>query len=200
MPTDAPIASRDDLRRYLAADAASSGVDRWRFRHRYTKPELAFQRLLRRTEYLQNCGRGPLGKLRLAVALWRLKRRSLLLGFTVPRNVFGPGLSIAHYGSLVVNGAARVGRNCRIHSDVNIGEADGAAPTIGDDVYIGPGAKIFGGITVGSGAAIGANAAVNRDVPPGVTVGGVPARVISERGSAGLLVDGCARSGFDADR
>jgi serine O-acetyltransferase len=190
------ISSKQEYRRYLAADAASSGVEQWRFRHRYTKPELRFQRQLRRVEYLENCRRDPLGRALGGIALWRLKRLSMLLGFTVPRNVFGPGLSIAHYGSLVVNGNARVGRNCRIHSDVNIGEAGGRAPTIGDDVYIGPGAKIFGGITVGAGAAIGANAVVNRDVPPGVTVGGVPAKVISDGGSAGLLLDGCAAAGL----
>ena len=78
--------------------------------------------------------------------------------------------------------------NCRIHSDVNIGEAGGRAPRIGDNVYIAPGAKIFGGITVGDNAAIGANAVVNTDVPAGVTVAGVPARVVSERGSEGLVL------------
>jgi len=59
-------------------------------------------------------------------------------------------------------------------------------------VYIGPGAKIFGAITIGDGAAIGANAVVHRDVSPGVTVGGVPARVISDKGSRDLFVDACA--------
>jgi serine O-acetyltransferase len=75
---------------------------------------------------------------------------------------------------------------------VNIGEANDGAPMIGDNVYIGPGAKIFGAITIGDGVAIGANAVVHRDVSPGVTVGGVPARVISEKGSQGLVVDACA--------
>jgi len=71
---------------------------------------------------------------------------------------------------------------------------------IGDNVYIGPGAKIFGAITIGDGVAIGANAVVHHDVSSGVTVGGVPARVISKKGSQGLVVDACRiaeRSGKD---
>jgi serine O-acetyltransferase len=191
------IASRQEYRRYLAADLASHGLSRWRFKDAFRNPEVRFQRLLRRLEYLENCRRDPLGRCLASVVRLRYKRLSILLGFTFPRNAFGPGLSIAHYGSIVVNGNARIGRNCRIHSDVNIGETNGGAPTIGDDAYIGPGAKIFGAITIGDGVAIGANAVVNRDVPSGVTIGGVPAKVISQRGSRDLIIDGCAAAGID---
>jgi serine O-acetyltransferase len=115
------------------------------------------------------------------------------LGFTVPTHVFGPGLALVHYGSIVVNQNARVGCNARVHSGVNIGEAHGKAPWIGDNVYFAPGAKLFGDIKVGDGAIIGANAVVNRDVPPNVTVGGVPAVVIREGVAASTLtIDGCA--------
>jgi serine O-acetyltransferase len=139
-----------------------------------------------------------------AVQQWRLKQLGMKLGFTVPRHVFGPGLSLAHYGSVVVNGRAHVGRNARVHSCVNIGEADGKVPRIGDNVYLGPGAKLFGDISVGDGAVIGANAVVNRDVPPRVMVGGVPARVIREDVPASTLtIDGCAvaarRLGYTID-
>lgn len=184
------IESKQDLRGYLAADLASKGLGAWRLRDGFRFPELLFQRRLRRVEYLEACRGDPLGRLWLAVELVRLKRISVRLGFTIPRRVFGPGLAIVHYGTIVVNGAARVGRNCRIHAGVNIGVASGLAPTIGDDVYIGPGAKIFGGITIGDGVAVGANAVVNRDVPPGVSVAGVPARVVSSTGSDALLVRG----------
>jgi len=73
---------------------------------------------------------------------------SIICGFEIPLNVFGKGLSIAHKGTIVVNGAARIGENCRIHTCVNIGTLPGTsnvAPIIGNDVYIGPGAKIWGG-------------------------------------------------------
>lgn len=194
MAIDAPttrdlIRSREDYRRFLRADLRAHGIVRRRPLDVARRPELRFQRRLRRVEYLESCARGPLGKLALLLARVRLRRLSIRLGFVVPRHVFGPGLSIAHYGSIVVNGRALVGRNCRIHPGVVIGELDGLAPTIGDDVYLGPGAKLYGGITVGDRASVGANAVVNDDVPAGATVAGIPAHVVSRRGSSGLLWD-----------
>lgn len=186
------IQSKQDLRFYVRADLAAHGLDSWRLRSPLWEPEAAFQRLLRRLEYVHNCRRDIVGRVWFQLLQFRFLRRSRRLGFTIPANVFGPGLSIAHYGSIVVSGRVRVGRNCRIHSDVNIGETRDGAPQIGDNVYIGPGAKIFGAITIGDGAAIGANAVVHRDVPAGVTVGGVPARVISHNGSRDLVLDACA--------
>lgn len=112
-------------------------------------------------------------------------KESIKYGFTIPINAFGPGLSLAHYGSIIVNG--KIGKNCRIHSCVNIGEGHGKTPIIGDNVYIGPGAKIFGGIKIGNNVAIGANAVVNKDVPDNVTVAGIPAVIISKKGSKELL-------------
>ncbi len=191
------ITRKSDYKLYVAADLAAAGINRWRFSFRYKYPEKAFQRLLRKVEYLENCRRDPLGRLYLAVELYRFKQRSIRLGFTIPRHVFGPGLSIAHYGSIVVNSGARVGRNCRLHSDVNIGEVAGKAPRLGDNVYIAPGAKIYGDISIGDNVAIGANAVVNKDVPSDVSVAGVPAKVVSDRGSGGLVIDGCAIVGLD---
>lgn len=176
---------------FLAADLASNNLERWRWYDRYHYPIMQFQRLLRHVEYLD--GRHGVLRVIRVVQLWRLKQLGMKLGFTVPRHVFGPGLSLAHHGSIVVNGSARVGCNARVHSCVNIGEGRGAAPQIGDDVYIGPGAKLFGAITIGDGAVIGANAVVNRDVPPRVVVGGVPARVLAEVApSPPMVIDGCA--------
>ena len=111
------------------------------------------------------------------------------LGFTISENTFGEGLSIAHYGSIVVNPEARIGMNCRIHSGVNIG-ADargGSAPQIGNSVYLGPGAKVFGGITIGDNTVIGANAVVNKDFSGNGTIAGVPAKKISEKSSIGII-------------
>jgi serine O-acetyltransferase len=60
-------------------------------------------------------------------------------------------------------------------------------PTLGDRVYVAVGAKIIGPVRVGSDVAVGANAVVCHDVPDHVTVGGVPARVISRKGSGAYL-------------
>lgn len=148
-----------------------------------------FQRLMRKLEYLTNCHKNRI--LRRIVAV-QYRRQGRMLGFSIPINVFGPGLSIAHPGTIVVNEGAQVGANCRLHVCVNIGTQAGrgyAAPHIGDNCYIGPGAKIFGPITIGPNVAIGANAVVNKSFPDGnVTIGGIPARIISDKTSDGLLI------------
>jgi Serine acetyltransferase len=124
---------------------------------------------------------GPLGWLFAVYCKLAYRRLALKLGFTIPPNVFGRGLAIVHYGTIVVNQNARVGDNCRIHVCTNIGASGGSdrAPTIGDNVYLAPGVKIVGDIRVPSNSAIGANAVVNRTfVEEGMLIAGVPARVI----------------------
>jgi serine O-acetyltransferase len=61
---------------------------------------------------------------------------------------------------------------------VTIGSEKGLAPVLGDDVFVGAGAKIIGGVRVGRGTRIGANAVVISDVPDGATAVGVPARMV----------------------
>ena len=138
-----------------------------------------FQRLLRRLEFAVN--RDSPSRYALALLYRRQSRR---LGFSIPPNVFGPGLSIAHPGTIIVNDGARVGANCRLHACVVIGSIGGPgdAPVIGDDCYIGPGAKIYGPIRIGDHVTIGANAVVNRSFPEGhVRIAGVPARPLPPR-------------------
>ena len=152
-----------------------------------------FERLLRKTEYYQNCKNSKLNKVYSKYLKYELYKNGTKLGFTISPNCFGPGLSIAHIGTIVVNPASRIGANCRIHTCVVIGTKAGypdMAPTIGNNVYIGPGAKIFGKITISDGIAIGANSVVNKSFfEPNVTIAGVPARKISDKGSKDLLVN-----------
>jgi serine O-acetyltransferase len=183
------IRNRSDLNAYLEADrialASPSGISARLFNQVWR-----YERCLRRLEYRLNTGANPL--LLLAARL-RHRRLGRQLGFSIPPNVFGPGLSIAHYGTIVVNPGAKIGANCRIHVGVNIGIAAGQdeAPTLGHDCYVGPGAKLFGAIEIGPYTAIGANAVVNRSFPDGhMTLGGIPARQISNRGSDGFLIRG----------
>ena len=64
---------------------------------------------------------------------------------------------------------------------VNIGAYEGGVPVIGDDVYIGPGAKIFGDIAIGNNVSIGANAVVNKSFPDDVIIAGIPAKIIKSK-------------------
>jgi serine O-acetyltransferase len=105
----------------------------------------------------------------------------------------GPGLKIPHGGKIVM-GPVRVGSNCDIYQGVTLGgsmsmnildesHSGPGVPTIGNRVWIGPGAVIAGGVTVGDDAAVGGNSLLVRDVPPRGVVVGVPARLVSRRGS-----------------
>lgn len=103
----------------------------------------------------------------------------------------GPGLYIGHHGGIVTNEEMVIGINCNLSHDVTIGVSRrgerAGVPVIGDNVYIGPGAKIFGKITVGNNAAIGANCVVTHDVPENGVVVGIPGKVISYEGSTGYI-------------
>ena len=183
------ISSREEYFEYLREDKIA--LERDRNRPGTLDYVWRFQRLLRRAEYLKNCKSGFFSSVLRKITIWRLQRLKALLGFSIPLNVFGPGLSIAHYGTIVVNRGARIGSHCRLHACVNIGTQAGhqyKAPQIGDYVYIGPGAKIYGEIQIADNIAIRANAVVNKSfTTPGVTIAGVPARMISNRGTEDLI-------------
>lgn len=118
----------------------------------------------------------PLGALaaRLAARLWRT-----VPGLDLSGTEIGPGLFVSH-GQCTILSAERIGANCQVHQGVTIGwdYRGERRPIIGDDVFIGAGAKILGAVTVGDKARIGANAVVVCDVPPGATAVGIPAKVI----------------------
>ncbi len=125
------IKTRKDLKNYLAADLAAmkqSSNHLWLKQLLWPNEVLRFERLLRYAEYYTNNRGGLKGMLMLPAFLyykWRFKRQSIKLGFSIPCNVFGPGLAIAHYGTIVVNGSTRVGSFCRLHAGVNIGTSGG---------------------------------------------------------------------------
>lgn len=97
-------------------------------------------------------------------------------GIDLSGTPIGPGLFISHGQSTILS-AERIGANLQVHQGVTVGwdYRGDRRPIIGDDVFIGAGAKVLGAITIGDGARIGANAVVLCDVPPGATAAGVPA-------------------------
>lgn len=93
-----------------------------------------------------------------------------LWGIEIPRNAkIGPGLYIGHYGGITVSSTAVIGCNCNLSQNITIGVSGGGsrrgAPTLGDNVYIAPGARLFGKITIGDNVKIGANAVIHKDLP-----------------------------------
>ena len=147
-----------------------------------------YQRLLRKTEYYTNCKRKNPIRLWLK---WRLHVLSVKYGFSIPLNAFGPGLSIAHVGPIIINSKSKIGANCRIQTGVTLGATNGStqAPVLGNNVFLGDGCKLIGAITVADDVAIGANAVVVKSIAePGTTWGGVPAKKISNNSSESNLV------------
>lgn len=72
-----------------------------------------------------------------------------------------------------------IGKHCTIFQQVTITEGDDkTSATIGDNCYIGAGAKILGNVKIGDNVKIGANAVVVTDIPSNCTAVGVPARII----------------------
>ena len=114
-------------------------------------------------------------------------------GISIPFTCsIGKGFYIGHFGGIVVHNKAVIGSNCNISQGVTIGtSARGerkGCPKIGDYVYLGPGAKIFGAIKVGDNVAIGANCVVNKDIPSNAVVVGIPGKIVSYNGSAGCII------------
>jgi serine O-acetyltransferase len=119
-------------------------------------------------------------------------RYTYKFGISIPfETSIGSGFYIGHFGGIVVNERSVIGKNCNISHGVTLGEANRGerkgCPVIGDNVYIGPGAKIVGAVRIGNDVAIGANSVVTKDVPDHSVVVGIPGRVISQDGSAGYV-------------
>lgn len=168
------IKSYEDLVRFIREDAKSSKI---KSKYQGLRSDIfRFQIYLRLFEYALNCKKIYVPLIKLIYL-----RKSMKLGFTIPPNVFLEGLSIAHYGTIVINRNASIGKNCRIHVCVNIGTKPGEknAPRIGDNCYIGPGVKIYGDIELADNISLGANSVVNKTCNiDGATLAGVPAKVI----------------------
>ena len=180
------IQSKADLKHYLEQDRIA--LYKTRKRPRIAGDEIwQYEILLRKTEYYKNCKKDPLGKAIGVFLHYRLRKKGRkLCGFHIPPNAFEEGLSIAHWGPVVVHPSAHIGKNCRIHQCVTIGATNGQdqAAVIGDNVFIGPCASIIGNITIGSDIAIGAGSVVTKSFPDGgITIAGVPAKKISDNNS-----------------
>lgn len=177
------INSKEDYRRFLRTEQHVKGS--LNFFRLYFKtafiPTRRFLLLLRTCEYLRNTKKGPFYKVVYVIVKYMKYRLATRLGFSIPENVADEGLQLPHFGTIVINAKARLGKHCRVHVCVNIGMSGGGkeAPRIGNYVYIGPGAKLYGGIQIADRVAIAANSAVaNSFLNSDMAIGGVPAKEI----------------------
>jgi serine O-acetyltransferase len=96
--------------------------------------------------------------------------------------VFGPGFVLVHAHGVVVSGKVRGGARVHLEHQVTLGDnGSGGCPVLGDDVYVGAGAKVIGAVAIGDRAKVGANAVVVHDVERDTTVVGIPARAVRWR-------------------
>lgn len=127
----------------------------------------------------------------LVCVLWQ-KLIEILTGISIPYSVtIGHSFYIGHFGGIIINANSSIGNNCNISQGVTIGisgrDDKRGVPSIGNNVYIGANAVIAGKITVGDDCLIAANSLVVNSVESGVTVLGVPAKVISNNSSKGYI-------------
>jgi serine O-acetyltransferase len=125
-------------------------------------------------------------------AEFQRRRYEIKYGISISNDTpIGPGLYIAHIGGIVVNSEGGIGRNFTISHGVMIGKMPRGpltgCPVIGDNVFICAGAQVLGRITLGSDVVVGPNAVVVKGVESGAVVAGVPAHVVSRKGSAGYV-------------
>lgn len=140
---------------------------------------------------------------RISNSLWRSEFKFLarfisqiarfLTGIEIhPGATIGKRFFIDHGDGVVIGETSHIGDDVTLYQSVTLGGIAPSVdshtqvnqkrhPTLEDWVIVGSGAQILGGITVGEGARVGANAVVTKDVPPGVTAVGIPARIVMPR-------------------
>lgn len=186
------IQSKIELRKYLDADSKNypfaknknAGIKRY-VRYLLLRTPSNDQKTiwdyivcLRKSEYAINTGRTLLASYYLRI----LRKLSYKTGFQIPLNVCGPGLTIWHWGTIIINDKCKIGANVTIHPLVTIGHKKGesGAPEIGNNVIICGGSYIVGSIKVGNNVIISNNSVVTHDIPDNCMVAGSPARIVKQ--------------------
>ena len=136
---------------------------------------------------------------RLAHGLWKARLRWVarlvshlsrwLTGIEIhPGATIGRRFFIDHGMGVVIGETADIGDDCTLYHGVTLGGTSWNKgkrhPTLGNGVVVGAGAKILGPITIGAGARVGSNAVVVKEVPPGATAIGIPARIVEHEAAA----------------
>ena len=185
------IKTREDLHRYLESDRIALGIKR-------SKPSVLgdriwkYERLMRYTEYwLNNSHKSLIHRIIYMFYLYRWKQDSFKLGNEIPLNAIDEGLALWHGRNIIINSKCKIGKNFGISAGCVVGQAHGLVPTIGDNVSMTIGSKVLGGITICNNVTIGASALVLKSVTEEyVTLGGIPAKILSHQDSKEQLIKG----------
>ncbi|AQX08203.1 serine acetyltransferase [Elizabethkingia ursingii] len=122
-----------------------------------------------------------------------LRHYMIKYGIQIPFSTnIAEGLYIGHFGNIIINDNAIIGKNCNIAQGVTIGQVNRGkyigAPVIGNEVWIGPNAVIVGSVNIGHNVLIAPNAYVNIDVPANSIVIGNPCKIIpNENATLGYI-------------
>ena len=161
---------KKDLYRYY-------GVEKETFRQKLARPpQIKYLLVLRKCSCAKN-------KVTRTIYRWKLKKLQEKTSIQIPYTTkIGEGFYIGHFGRLIINGEAVLGKNINIATGITIGQESRGGrqgvPTIADNVWIGTNAVIVGKITIGTDVLIAPNSFVNFDVPAHSIVVGNPAKII----------------------
>lgn len=112
---------------------------------------------------------------------YKMRKYGRIVGLQFHPHTIDFGIKIYHWGWMIVNSKAKIGKNLTIYPGVTVGASKGGVPTIGNNVFLGLGSKVFGEITIGDNVIVAPNAVVVKDVPDNCVVAGVPAKIIKLR-------------------
>lgn len=140
---------------------------------------------MRKAEYYYNTNKKIVSKLGYCYYKRKKMNLGLKLGIHIGNNAFDKGLRIYHPFDIIVNGKARIGKNCEIRGNLCIGNDgfnEANCPIIGDNVSIGYGVTIIGKIEISNNTIIGANSLVNKSFKKeNITIVGNPCREIKKK-------------------
>ncbi len=128
---------------------------------------------------------------RIPIFIWQ-KQIEIITGISIPASAkIGHSFYIGHFGGIILNANTVIGNNCNISQGVTIGisgtDDNRGVPIIGNNVYIGVNSVIAGKITIQNDVLVGACSLVTSNVDENSIVLGVPAIVISNKGSKGYI-------------
>lgn len=171
-----------DLYRYDKRMGLSGFISAWFI------PGFRYTYLLRKSKQFRK--KHPLGFLFRIL----LRHYSIIYGYQIyPNTTIGEGFYIGHWGPIVINGHAIIGKNCNVANGVTIGQENRGnrkgAPVLGDNVWIGTNAVLVGKIHIGDHVMIAPNAFVNMDIPPNSIAVGNPAKIIKKENTTEAYIE-----------